>query len=78
MFNNFNLSDEEILFLFEKYKPLILKASSINFKYDEDLNQEIKEYLFRVLTKGRKIKKFKKFFKNAYTLKKNMYSYVQI
>ncbi len=56
MFNNFNLSDDEIIFLFEKYKPLILKASSINFKYDEDLNQEIKEYLFRVLTKGRKRK----------------------
>lgn len=53
MFNNFNLSDEEILYLFEKYKPLILKASSISFKFDEDLNQEIKEYLYRVLTKGR-------------------------
>lgn len=57
MFNNFNLSDEEILYLFKKYEPLINKKSEISFKFDEDLNQEIKLYLYKLLTKGRKFKK---------------------
>lgn len=57
MFNNFNLSDEEILYLFEKYEPLINKKSEISFKFDEDLNQEIKLYLYRLLTKGKNLKK---------------------
>lgn len=54
MFNNFNLNDEEILYLFEKYKPLINKASKISFKFDEDLNQKIKLHLYKTLTRGRK------------------------
>ena len=42
MFNDFNLSDEEILKIIEDYTPLIIKNSQINFKLDEDLVQEIK------------------------------------
>lgn len=57
MFNNFNLSDEEILFIIEKYEPLIRKESKIKFKFDEDLNQEIKLYIYKVLTSGRRNKK---------------------
>lgn len=53
MFNNFNLTDEEILYLFEKYDPLINKESKIKFQFDEDLKQEIKLYLYKILTKGR-------------------------
>jgi len=42
MFNNFNLSDDEILKIINDYEPLIIKYSIINYKYDEDLNKEIK------------------------------------
>lgn len=56
MFNNFNLTDEEIFYIFEKYKPLIDKASMISFKFDEDLNQEIQIYLYNLLSKGRRKK----------------------
>lgn len=54
MFNNFNLSDKEILKIIEDYQPLIIKYSTINFKFDEDLNQEIKFLIFRILSKNRK------------------------
>lgn len=54
MFNNFNLSDEEIMKIIEDYEPLITSRSTINFKYDEDLNQEIKLYIFKILSKNRK------------------------
>ena len=40
MFNDFSLSDEEILKIIEEYKPLILSRSKINFKFDEDLDRK--------------------------------------
>ena len=55
MFNNFNLSDQEILKILEDYKNLINKNSVINGELDEDLQQEIKLWIFKILTKNRKI-----------------------
>ncbi len=57
MFNNFNLSDEEILKIMSDYKNLINKSSVINGKIDEDLQQEIKLLVFKILSKNRKNKK---------------------
>ena len=58
MFNNFSLRDEEIMEIIYKYDPLIKKNSIISSKFDEDLNQEIKEMIYKELRKNRKI--FKK------------------
>ena len=57
MFNDFNLSDQEILKIIEDYKNLIHKNSVINGKLDEDLEQEIKLLIFKILSKNRKNKK---------------------
>lgn len=57
MFNNFNLSDEEIMKIISDYNPLILNKSLINYKVDEDLYQEIEIEIFRVLSKNRNKKK---------------------
>ena len=54
MFNDFNLSDKEILKIMDDYKNLIDKKSIINGKVDEDLQQEIKLLIFKVLSKNRK------------------------
>ncbi len=54
MFNNFNLSDKEIVKIIEDYKNLINKNSIINNSIDEDLQQEIKLLIFRILSKNRK------------------------
>lgn len=54
MFNDFNLFDQEILKIIEDYKNLIHKNSVINGKLDEDLEQEIKLLIFKVLSKNRK------------------------
>lgn len=54
MFNNFNLSDQEILRIIDEYKNLINKSSVINGELDEDLQQEIKLFIFKILTKNRK------------------------
>lgn len=54
MFNNFDLSDEEILKIMEDYKPLILSNSNLNYKFDEDLCQEIKISIWKELSKFRK------------------------
>jgi len=54
MFNNFNLTDGEILKIISDYQNLIYKNSIINNKYDEDLNQEIQLLIFKVLSKSRK------------------------
>lgn len=54
MFNNFNLSDEEVIDIIERYNPLIINYSMINGKCDEDLCQEIKLTIFSELTKNRK------------------------
>lgn len=54
MFNDFNLSDKEILKIMDDYKNLIDKNSIINGKVDEDLQQEIKLLIFKILSKNRK------------------------
>lgn len=54
MFNNFNLLDEEILKIMNDYKNLINKNSIIDGRIDEDLQQEIRLLIFRVLSKNRK------------------------
>ena len=54
MFNDFNLTDSEVLYIIKKFNPLIIKYSIINGKFDEDLCQEIKEYIIKVLTQNRK------------------------
>ena len=54
MFNNFNLSDREILKIIDDYKNLINKKSVINGEIDEDLQQEIRLLIFKVLSKNRK------------------------
>ena len=55
MFNNFTLTDEEILKIIADYKPLINNKSYINGDFDEDLNQEIKIYIWKVLSKNKKM-----------------------
>ena len=47
MFNNFDLSDQEILKIIEDYKNLINKNSVVSGSFDEDLQQEIKFLIFR-------------------------------
>ena len=55
MFNNFSLRDEEIMEIIYKYDPLIKKNSIISSKFDEDLNQEIKEMIYKEFRKNRKL-----------------------
>ena len=45
MFNNFDLSDQEILKIIEDYKNLINKNSMVSGRFDEDLPLTI-EFLF--------------------------------
>jgi len=54
MFNNFDLSDEEIIKILKDYNSLILSKSFINNKFDEDLYQEIRIRIFKILSKNRK------------------------
>lgn len=55
MFNNYNLTDEEVLKIIEKYENLINKYSRLytNGPIDEDLKQEIIIKIYMVLTKNR-------------------------
>lgn len=55
MFNNYNLTDEEVLEIIEKYENLINKHSRLytNGPIDEDLKQEIIIKIYMVLTKNR-------------------------
>ena len=55
IFNNFELTDEEILKIINDYEPLIKRNSYINSKFDEDLNQNIQEKIYETLRKNRKI-----------------------
>lgn len=57
MFNNFNLTDQEILKIMDNYKNLIIRYATVDGKWDEDLEQEIKLLIFKVLSKNRKIEK---------------------
>ena len=55
MFNNYNLTDEEVLEIIEKYENLINKYSRLytNGPIDEDLKGEIIEKIYKILTKNR-------------------------
>ena len=57
LFNNFNLTDDEIMKIMYDYEPLIKRNSYINSKFDEDLNQNIQEKIYETLRKNRKFKK---------------------
>lgn len=54
MFNDFNLTDVEILKIISDYEPLIVSKSSIDGIFDEDLYQEIKTGIYIELSKNRK------------------------
>jgi len=54
MFNNFNLSNEEIVKILSDYNPLIIDNSIIKHRIDEDLCQEIKTSIIAELLKNRK------------------------
>ena len=51
MFNDFKLSDSEVIKILNEYDPLILKASVLKKGLDEDLMQEIKLMIYKELTK---------------------------
>ena len=53
MFNNFSLSDEEVISIISDYDNLINKYSKINGVINEDLKQEIILNLYIRLTKNR-------------------------
>lgn len=52
-FNNYNLSDEDVLGIIEKYDNLINLYSEINGSINEDLKQEIVIAIYISLTKNR-------------------------
>ncbi len=54
MFNNFDLTDSEILKIINDYENLIDKNAYISGKIDEDLRQEIIFLIFRNLSRNRK------------------------
>lgn len=53
MFNDFNLSDDEVFEIIKKYENLINMYSKINGSLNEDLRQEIIISVYRTLTKNR-------------------------
>ena len=53
-FNNYNLTDEEVLEIIDKYDNLINLYSEIDGVINEDLKQEIIITIFIKLTKNRK------------------------
>ncbi len=53
MFNNFNLSNDEIIKIIEDYNPLLVSKSYINGRFDEDLLEELKLCIFEELSKNR-------------------------
>lgn len=53
MFNNFNLSDDDVMEIINQYDNLINKYSRINGEIDEDLKQEIIIEIYKTLTKNR-------------------------
>ena len=53
MFNDFNLSDDEVEDIILAYDNLLNKYSRINGEIDEDLKQEISIEIYITLTKNR-------------------------
>lgn len=61
MFNNYNLTDNDVLEIIEKYSKLINKYSILNGDINEDLRQEIFITIYMKLTANReKLKKVNK------------------
>lgn len=61
MFNNYNLTDNDVLEIIEKYSKLINKYSILNGDINEDLRQEIIITIYIKLTANReKLKKVNK------------------
>lgn len=52
MFNNFDLNDREILKILEDYNPLITKMSVLRDGLDEDLMQEIKYMIYKIVRRS--------------------------
>lgn len=71
LFNNFNLTNEEIESVFKQLDHFIDINSTIKFKKDEDLKQEIYLKIFLVLSKNRK--KFKNIW-SFFNIKATIYS----
>ena len=59
LFNNYKLTNRDIEHVLCQMEHYINVNSFVNGKFDEDLNQEIKIKIFRVLSKNRK--RFKNF-----------------
>lgn len=55
-FNNYNLTDEEILSIIEQSLPVINRNSKINGVVDEDLKQDIIVNIYEQLRSKRKNK----------------------
>ncbi len=55
-FNNYNLTDEEILSIIEQSLPIINRNSKINGVIDEDLKQDIIVNIYEQLKSKRKDK----------------------
>jgi len=53
MFNNYSLSDDDVIGIIEQCDSLINKYSEINGKLSEDLKQEISITIYKKLTKNR-------------------------
>ncbi len=53
MFNNFNLSDDDVIEIMVEYRNLISKYSRINGIENDDLKQEILLNIYKTLTKNR-------------------------
>ena len=53
MFKNFNLSDDEVFEIVEKYENLLNMYSEINGCLNDDLRQEIIIGIYIALTKNR-------------------------
>lgn len=56
MFNNYNLSDDDVIEIINRYENLIYKYSRItkDDPIDEDLRAEIIKKIYTALTKNRK------------------------
>ncbi len=53
MFNNYDLTDNDVMDIVNKYDNLINKYSKINGKTDLDLKQSIVKEIYLKLTKNR-------------------------
>ena len=53
IFNNFTLTDEEVMNIIDIYQNLIKRHCKVSMKFDEDLYQEIVFNIFKTLTRNR-------------------------